>query len=122
MSHSVGGICTIRWALFALVLSLHISLEALTKPKQGFSSRKGCVHPRSHTCTDSAHGIPKFTGWQIWKCEQQRCTAFLAHATAFSPPHVAVAASTHDQGIHQISRGASQMKEPPAAYHLSPPQ
>jgi hypothetical protein len=27
--NSMGGICTIRWVLFALVLSFHISLEAL---------------------------------------------------------------------------------------------
>src|SRR6266699_4033846 len=55
--HSMGGICIIIWALFALVLSLHISLEALAKPKQGSSLRKGCVRPRPHNCTDSAHGM-----------------------------------------------------------------
>jgi len=46
---------------FSISFSLHISLEALTRPKQGFSSRKGCVRPRSYNCTDSAHGIPTFT-------------------------------------------------------------
>jgi hypothetical protein len=46
--HSVSGICTVIWALFALVLFLHISLEALTKPKQGSFLRKGCVRLRPH--------------------------------------------------------------------------
>ena len=35
----------------------HISLEALTKPKPGLSLRKGCIRFRSHTCTESAHGM-----------------------------------------------------------------
>ncbi len=55
--HSMGGICTIVWVLFTLVLFFHISLEALTKPKQGVSSRKGCVHSRPHNGIDSAHGM-----------------------------------------------------------------
>jgi hypothetical protein len=36
-------------------------LEALTKPVQPFSLRKRRVRTRSHTCTDSAHGMPNFT-------------------------------------------------------------
>jgi amidase len=55
--HSMGGICIILWVLFALVLFFHISLEALTKPKQGFSLQKGCACSRPPNCTDSAHGM-----------------------------------------------------------------
>jgi len=36
-------------------------LEALTKPVQPFSLRKRHIRIRPHNCTDSAHGIPKFT-------------------------------------------------------------
>jgi hypothetical protein len=88
--------------LFALVLSPRISLEMLTKPIQGFSSRKGCVRPRSHNCTDSAHGIPEFTHnfsqrrekrrlrgpgsqemWQMlaWKSYARKFTVFAAKPT-----------------------------------------
>jgi hypothetical protein len=43
----VGGICIIRWALFALVLALHISLDALAKPKQSFLHGKD-AHVLAH--------------------------------------------------------------------------
>jgi F0F1-type ATP synthase membrane subunit b/b' len=54
----MGGICTILWVLFALVLFFHIALEALTKPKQGFLHEKNAF-TLAHLidCTDSTHGM-----------------------------------------------------------------
>src|SRR5260221_7048062 len=43
-------------------------LKARTSPVQSFSSRKRHVRTHPHTCPDSAHGIPKFTGLLAKNC------------------------------------------------------
>src|SRR5258708_22855216 len=70
MSHSVGRICIIIWALFVISPFSHIPLVALTEPRYALFSRKRRGHSHPHNYTDSAHGIfffkQKTAYYMIW--------------------------------------------------------
>ena len=71
-SHSMSGIRIIIWAIFTSALFSFNSWKPYPKPVQPFSLRKRHVRTRQHNCTDSAHGIPKFTSEAISRMSKRR--------------------------------------------------